>query len=743
MAEAKQIQSQVNGFVKGLITEASELTFPKDASYDELNCILLQTGNRRRRLGVDFLEDHIASSFTVDNTNLDTMAIFTYTWKGVANKGDKNFLCVQLGDIIYFYDFSIDPIFSGLKEFTIDLSDYLSPYATVSKNTRVSFASGKGALFIASPMIEVLKVEYDEEADDITVEEIIIKIRDFDGVEDGLEVDEYPNTLSAEHEYNLKNQGWAVTQSGYDPISDYYSKASKYPGNNLQWTLSTTTNHKLRYSELKNFQVGTTQAPRGHYILEAFQKDRSTVSGVAGIPQEVKKEHPHAVGFFSGRVVYLNGNTVYISEVLNDRLSNAGKCYQDADPTSEDISDLVDTDGLTIPIVQASSLRDLSVVGSTLYIFAENGVWYISGGQGGFKATDFSVGKISDNGVVAHDSVVNVEGSPIWVSSNGIYTVNRDTVSGEPIPVSLTDNTIKTFFNNIPSDSLAKVRGVYDRFSSKIYWLYKDSSDAYTGDSPYYYNNALIFDVNLKAFYPWKISSLSTFSPYICGCFETPAVTTGTAEDEVVLSDGESVTLTNGDIVSVTYDTLIALNTGLQFITLIPSLVTTTSRLGFSKFSNISLTDWEKYAILQGEDEGADYDSYLETGFEIQGDVLRFKQAPYIVVHCKRTETGVSYDENDVRTFTLPSSLFLRAKWDWSSGSQSGKWSTRQQAYRLKEQFIPDVTTSDWDNGRYLTSTKLRIRGNGRALQLRFESESGKDFDIVGWGTVFTGTTDN
>ena len=41
-------------FVKGMVTEASPLTYPEDASYDEDNMILYRKGNRSRRLGIDF-----------------------------------------------------------------------------------------------------------------------------------------------------------------------------------------------------------------------------------------------------------------------------------------------------------------------------------------------------------------------------------------------------------------------------------------------------------------------------------------------------------------------------------------------------------------------------------------------------------------------------------------------------------------------------------------------------------------
>lgn len=46
-------------FVKGMITEASPLTYPEDASYDEDNMILYRKGNRSRRLGIDFEDGYV------------------------------------------------------------------------------------------------------------------------------------------------------------------------------------------------------------------------------------------------------------------------------------------------------------------------------------------------------------------------------------------------------------------------------------------------------------------------------------------------------------------------------------------------------------------------------------------------------------------------------------------------------------------------------------------------------------
>lgn len=43
---------EVNRFTAGLITEASPLTFPDNASLDEVNFVLNRDGSRNRRLGM-------------------------------------------------------------------------------------------------------------------------------------------------------------------------------------------------------------------------------------------------------------------------------------------------------------------------------------------------------------------------------------------------------------------------------------------------------------------------------------------------------------------------------------------------------------------------------------------------------------------------------------------------------------------------------------------------------------------
>lgn len=200
----------VKSFVKGLITEAGYLTYPEDASTDELNTVLHLKGNRSRRLGIDFEDDStnvVFSPFTEDDVTNE------FFWRSVDNKANLNFLVMQVGYKVYFFDASVSPLSEGIKSFSLNLLSYKSPTATTNdvRFGRVDFAVGKGYLFVVGDYIDPLSIEYDQDTDTISTLRIIIQTRDFDGVDDGLTNDAEPTYLSNTHHYNLRNQGWVRT----------------------------------------------------------------------------------------------------------------------------------------------------------------------------------------------------------------------------------------------------------------------------------------------------------------------------------------------------------------------------------------------------------------------------------------------------------------------------------------------------------------------------------------------------
>lgn len=209
----------VRSFVKGLVTEAGYLNYPEDASKDELNTLLHVRGNRTRRPGLDFEDDSTATNFTGFT---DTDVTNEFFWRSVDNDSSLNFLVVQMGNNVYFYDASFNPLSGGRKAYVLNLSSFKSPTATLEdvKTTRCDFAVGKGFLFIVSQFCDPISLEYDKDTDTFNSVRIILQVRDFDGVDDGLANDAEPTFLSAEHNYNLKNQGWV--RSGSNSVQPNY-----------------------------------------------------------------------------------------------------------------------------------------------------------------------------------------------------------------------------------------------------------------------------------------------------------------------------------------------------------------------------------------------------------------------------------------------------------------------------------------------------------------------------------------
>lgn len=199
-------------FAKGLITEASFLTYPEDASIDELNTVISRKGNRTRRVGIDYESDYALEDLDYAPTKL----VNQFVWSSVNNDNTVSFLVVQVGTLLSFYRLEGgDASSAALQPFNIDLLTYKIPQISNSRviDEFAQFSSGFGLLFVAHRFTEPFSVEYKPETDTIEVIRVVIQIRDFEGVYDGLAPDEEPTVLSYEHHYNLLNQGWIAPGS--------------------------------------------------------------------------------------------------------------------------------------------------------------------------------------------------------------------------------------------------------------------------------------------------------------------------------------------------------------------------------------------------------------------------------------------------------------------------------------------------------------------------------------------------
>jgi len=757
-----------NNFVKGLITEASPLTYPENASIDEDNFVLNRSGTRERRLGLDYEDDYALTSTGLAYSATETVAVSSHEWNNVANDASLSFLVVQIGAKLHIYNRNNITVSDNYLS-TINISSHVRSGGTQGDNP-VDVAFGNGVLVVAGEDFTPFYIEYNVGAETFSTSSITMQIRDFFGVEDSLDVDERPPALSDLHKFNLLNQGW--TEGNLSATKAYNNgtaggTTASFPSNadiESVALVSAEVGSSLELDPdlLNPTLFGTTPAPKGRYVIDAFNRsgDRNTLSGVA-VTSDVEAGRPKAVAFYSGRVFYtgINSNVtgteetapnydgyIFFTQILTNT-NKIGYCYQSADPTSDEISDLVDSDGGTVQIPEAGNIFAIEQVGNSLVVLADNGVWEVKGGDSGFTASDFQIRLITTIGAINKSSVVKVEDTLVYWSTGGIYSIVADNITTLLVAKNLTQTTIQSLFNEITNVAKLYSTGVYDKVDKRIRWMYNDLS-SYTGT---YYNNSynreLIFDLTLQAFSTNTIEQLdAAVPPIVVGYALSSDTVFGTREDPIVV-EGDAVEV-GGSPVIIDRAITTASTFSVKFITLATTsnAASGTWKMTLSEYNGIDFLDW---SVANGG-AGVNYTSYLLTGHELMGDTARDKQVIYLTLHYNRTETGFTDDGAGNLTAIRPSSCLVQSRGDWSNHTNSGQYQPITaynensvarffQGYRLLRNYLPSGASDSFNYGYEVVTTRNKIRGKGKALSLYFTSEEGKDCQILGWSIHFSG----
>lgn len=710
-------QKVVNTFIKGLVTEAGELTFPENASIDESNCLLDRDGSRRRRLAAKLETDNVNSTFTVNNTFVFT----TGRWKNVAGIAGLDFIVIQDGENLRFYNTSSEP-YSGKEEsFSVNLSNFNFAGSVGPGIVKVQMDTVNGSLVVTSEAIEPFYIEYDSDANTISTTQIVPQTRDFEWLGATTTYTTSQASPGTSREYDTANSGWSGTK-GAAALSTYKSaNSTKFPPLTHPWYSGKTSSGNFSVSEWEKVFTGSTLTGNGSFILDFFSKDRSTASGISGITTENEISRFKTVASFSGRVFYagLSGSKssgkILFSKYL-DNISEVSRCYQQNDPTSEEISDLLDTDGGVISIPEASNVLKLHVFASSIFVFAENGVWQITGVDGVFKATGHSISRVSQIGLNDPQAFVSVEGVPIWWSKHGIHTLAFDQVSGRAKEQNLSIGTIQTFFEAIDGFARQQCTSVYDETNKRVHWFYPNNNESVKNKK----NNVLTLDVTLQSFYPWTISDSTSNTDFIIGAEYYPGFGSNFIDNDVITSAGDDVITSAGDDVTVSQISELS-QADASIVLMVYDGAT--GKLTMGLFSGTEFLDWGTN----------NYSSFAEAGYDFMGDLILKKNAPYIQVYLRPTETGFSGNDLQGYTPVRESSLLVSSYWDFRTNTSSSP----QQAYRLK--YTPVVNESSlgtWDYPETVVTTRLKMRGRGRSMRLRFESEQGKDFVLLGFGIL-------
>jgi hypothetical protein len=344
------------------------------------------------------------------------------------------------------------------------------------------------------------------------------------------------------------------------------------------------------------------------------------------------------------------------------------------------------SDGGVLVIPDAVNIQLLYPYQSALFVFAENGVWQITGVDGVFSAAQYGINRVSKVGLLNPQTFIAAEGTPFWWSRFGIHTLTTDSVSGQGQEQNISLTTIQSFWDNINTSVKAKVTSVYDSINKKIYWAYPNNNEGVASKL----NNFLILDLALQAFIPWSVPDQTSSTDCIVGLAFYSGFGAAELELDVTSNSGadDVVTSAGDDVVSTQVS---------SFATGDPALVLVVREGSSNKITMAS-----------------------------------FSSETFIAVYSRLTEEGFTGNAIDGYESIRPSSLLVSAAWDFAD-----TFSSTQQAYRLKYPVVVDPTNlSNFAYPEDIIVTRLKIRGHGRSMRIKYESEQGKDFILLGWGMI-------
>lgn len=489
---------------------------------------------------------------------------------------------------------------------------------------------------------------------------------------------------------------YTIIPSGTGYINSWQTAVGNYPSNSdVWWYFKNSSGVFDPATTVNNVTLAAGKAPRGHFILEAFNQNRNIVSGLPALTVVSTTVRPKTGTWFQGRVWFTGVNAqqpaigdadsyswtenIYFSQTVQTP-DDFGNCYQVNDPTSETLFGLLPTDGGVIRIQGCGGIYKLFPLQNALLIFAANGVWYLTGSQGiGFSANDYTIVKLSSVQSISSTSFVDVQGLPMFWNEEGIYKVEpakqgtqllNSPLHVNPLEVTpITVGTILDFYNSIPPSSKRYVRGAYHPIDYVVQWVYRDT-ESIDVRGRYTYNKILNYNTVNNAFFPYTLGTTNTTNSingiiYLSSPTGSPAFSTPSPTLKYVASAG--------------------------------------SIISFAEERDTTYKDW----VIN------DYTSTFTTGYKLHGQGQRRIQIPFIYMYLRNN---------------APSSYKIQSIWDYAISGNSGRWSTLQQINNFNPNFGVIIR-------------RHKLRGQGLVLQIKVSSSSGMPFDIMGWSIYETQNT--
>ena len=263
-------QKEYVNLAKGLITEASPLSFPDGATSNELNFTINKDGLvRERRKGFSYV--YPLNTFAGTTSKLENL----FYWRG-----SKYAIAILTNDVpeTFLRVHAIDASFTAIADVKIADAVVSTQIAELTNFLVITLSNNDKPILL----------EYLEATGTIVVNSVSIHVRDFELVNDGLSVSENPTTLTDNHKYNLYNSGWFISkkdenQSGNPltpTVTTYFTAFSKYPSNADSVGVGMITNSSgvLTFDPdyVRDAGLGNSLSPRGHYVFPIDTYNRAS-----------------------------------------------------------------------------------------------------------------------------------------------------------------------------------------------------------------------------------------------------------------------------------------------------------------------------------------------------------------------------------------------------------------------------------------------------------------------------------
>lgn len=565
--------------VRGLITVANPGAFPEDALVDADNVEITRDGTIIRRRG--FARE--VAGTTVRVVDNDTRAKGNFTtalWKDAGGGSGLHLRVLQFGTLLTIKE-DVTPLSTAPTVHTFDVSTYQIGNQEIG---RFVYTYGAGYLLICATGLEPLVISSTGTPGNLSIEleplDLQVRVSDFLGAR--VTGERYGSVLDVEKEFNLRNTGWpwnadcapdrtgsvdavinTVPYEYFKTVNDYYPSPSVlYQAMKLSSSEEIGPINTFSPWEIGKIAFGNTLPPVGHYISSAFSFNAQELmaedgqSLTAGNIAWSTVNRPTCCAFSNGHAFYAgidrnNTSTIWVSQLVQDK-GSLSRCYQEADPTSPEINDLLPTDGTVLRPVGMGVPIAMKEVGRSIIVWCTNGIWEINGGDSiGFSATSYTINKISEAECTSPQAIVNVESTAVFWAEDGIYIIQPNQY-GRNEARNLTRDTIKPTYLGFGKQAKRLAQGVYVPDEDRIYWTVPftgDSTGAFKADS----RLVLVLSLEIQGFYIYTVpTDASGLFPRLLYPFEQAGSTVLEYEENVLENDNVTIVYENDGITPVT-----------------------------------------------------------------------------------------------------------------------------------------------------------------------------------------------